>query len=168
MRRKTIIILIFLALPLSAWAGEVFVQSCHDGDTCSIQVAGLALKVRLAGIDAPEIGRKKGAEQAFAKESRDALNAMVAGKKIEVGQYGLDAFNRPLVTLRTEAGKIVNEELVRLGLAEVYEGNKAFDTTKLKLLQSQAKNGRLGVWSLGARYVSPYLYRKKAKASEEG
>ncbi|HEX5037889.1 MAG TPA: thermonuclease family protein [bacterium] len=168
MGRKVIIFLIFFALPLSAWAGEVMVQSCHDGDTCAIQVAGLALKVRLAGIDAPEMGRKKGSEQPFARESRDALNAMVAGKKVEVGQYGIDAYNRPLVTLKTPSGTIVNEELVKLGLAEIYEGNKAFDLTKLKLLQSQAQNGRRGVWSLGARYVSPYLYRKKSKVSEEG
>lgn len=167
MRRKAIFFLIFSLWAASVAAGEVMIQSCSDGDTCAVQVAGLALKVRLAGIDAPETGRKKGGGQPFARESKEALNQMAAGKKLQIAQYGLDAFNRPLVTIRAESGAIVNEELVRLGLAEVYEGNEKYDVTRLRALQSEAKSARRGMWSLGTRYVSPYLYRKRGRLNRE-
>jgi micrococcal nuclease len=163
MGRKIIIFLALLALPLRAWAGDVMIQSCHDGDTCTVQVAGLSIKVRLVGIDAPEIGKKKGSEQPFAKESRDALNEMVAGKSLQIAQYGIDAFNRPLVTIRMESGALANEELVRQGLAEVYDGSEHYDRATLRSLQAQAKSAGRGIWSLGGRYVSPTVYRKKMK-----
>ena len=48
-----------LAVAVPAW-GELFgrVVAVHDGDTISILVAGRPLRVRLAGIDAPERGSR--------------------------------------------------------------------------------------------------------------
>lgn len=167
MGRKAIFLLIFTLWTASAAAGEVMIQSCSDGDTCSVQVAGLAFKVRLIGIDAPEMGRKKGTGQPFAREAKDALNQMAAGKKLPIAQHGLDAFNRPLVMIRLEDGNLANERLVAAGLAEVYEGQTRFDLTRLRYLQDRAKSERRGIWSLGSKYVSPYLYRKRARLGRE-
>lgn len=163
MRRKAFFLLVFSLWTAPLAAGEVTVQSCNDGDTCAVQAAGLSFKVRLVGIDAPEKGRKKGSEQPFALEARDALNAMVKGKKVQALQYGIDAYNRPLVVFRLEQIPNVNETLVRLGLAEVYEQAENYDLANLRALQAQAKSARRGVWSLGAAYESPYLHRKKSR-----
>lgn len=45
------------ALALPDFRNVEFV-SCHDGDTCTFLVGGDPTPVRLAGIDAPEIGRR--------------------------------------------------------------------------------------------------------------
>lgn len=59
--------LIGLLLAALLWASQAaalpdfkdveFVR-CHDGDTCTFLVEGEPVNVRLAGIDAPEIGRR--------------------------------------------------------------------------------------------------------------
>lgn len=161
MKRRFIYFLLILnVFSQTLWAGEAMVQSCHDGDTCTVQVAGLSIKVRLVGIDAPEVGRKRMGGQPFGEEAGDFLNKRVAGKKLNLTQYGIDAYNRPLVTIETPEKTLVNEELVRNGLAEVYEGKTKYDITNLEKLQGQAKSEKKGMWSLGSRYESPYHYRK--------
>jgi len=167
MRRKTFFLTLFALWAASAAAGEVTVQSCSDGDTCAVQVAGFAFKVRLIGVDAPETDRKKGGGQPFAQEAKQALNRMAAGKRLEVTQQGLDAYNRPLVTIRLEDGDLANERLVAAGLAEVYEGPIKYDASRLRYLQDRAKSEGRGMWSLGAKYVSPYVYRKRKRLEAE-
>ncbi|HSA59566.1 MAG TPA: thermonuclease family protein [bacterium] len=167
MGRKTFFLAFFALWAASAAAGEATIQSCSDGDTCAVQVAGFAFKVRLIGVDAPEMGRRKGEGQPFAREAKDALNRMVAGKRLEIAQHGLDGYNRPLVTIRLEDGDMANERLVAAGLAEVYEGPSKYDTSRLRYLQDRAKSEGRGMWSLGSKYVSPYLYRKRARLSAE-
>jgi endonuclease YncB( thermonuclease family) len=161
-RRTTFAMLLFL-WAASVSAAEVMFQSCSDGDTCAVQVAGLAIKVRLIGVDAPETSRRKGEGQPFSREAKEALNRMVAGKKLELAQYGLDAFNRPLVTIRLEDGDLANERMVAAGLAEVYEAPSKYDPSRLLYLQERAKSEGRGMWSLGSRYVSPHVYRKKMR-----
>lgn len=163
MRRKAFFLALFALWTASAVAGEATIQSCNDGDTCAVQAAGFSFKVRLIGVDAPETGRKKGAGQPFAQEAKEALNRMVAGKRLEVTQRGLDAYNRPLVTIRLEDGNLANERLVAMGFAEVYAATEKYDLSKLLELQARAKSERRGMWSLGAKYVSPSVYRKKMR-----
>jgi endonuclease YncB( thermonuclease family) len=136
------------------------VQSCSDGDTCTVQVEGLSFRVRLLGIDAPEVAHKGRPGQPFGQDAKEALNALVAGKRLEVTQHGIDSYNRPLVTIAV-GETLVNEELVRRGLAEVWEGKSTFNLTKLRLLQGEARKSKRGIWSLGEAYVSPHLFRKR-------
>jgi endonuclease YncB( thermonuclease family) len=52
-----------LALSCSSWAGtpaEGVVVSVHDGDTLTVLVGKQEVKVRLAEIDAPEVGQPYG------------------------------------------------------------------------------------------------------------
>lgn len=162
MRRKIYFFLLLILWTASAAAGEVTVQSCSDGDTCAVQVAGLSFKVRLVGIDAPEKGRRKGEEQPFAIEAKLALNRLVQGKKLQADQYGIDAYNRPLVVLRDGKNNI-NGEMIRLGLAEVYERAENYDLREFEALQQQAQSASRGVWTQGRSYESPYDYRKRQR-----
>lgn len=161
MKTKFFMVFVIILSSSNIFAGEVMVQSCHDGDTCAVQTEGLAFKVRLVGIDAPEVagrGQKRG--QPFGTESKNFLNAMVAGKVLKITQYGLDPYNRPLVTI--EVGKLIaNEEMIRAGLAEVYGGKTTYNLKTLERLANEAKVSKRGIWSLGEDYQSPYVYRKK-------
>lgn len=164
MKRKVLLMIIVIqCFSWTARAAELHVQSCSDGDTCHVQASGLALKVRLAAIDAPEIGRKGKTSQPFARESRDRLNQLVSGKKVTFTQYGIDAYNRPLVEITRveDTDTNVNLILVKEGLAEIYSGRTPVDLKPYHDVQNAAKSQQKGIWSLGSGYESPYRYRKK-------
>ncbi len=87
------------------------VVSVHDGDTLrAIDEGKVERKVRLVGIDAPEIG------QAFGTKSRDGLTAMVKGKSVEVHADSEDRYGRTLARIEVE-GRDVNRQMVVDGLA---------------------------------------------------
>jgi len=153
---------IYLTKQLSAldqWT-EVKVINCHDGDTCHVEVSGaLTFKVRLAGIDCPELGNKRNKNQSLAPEARDFLNSKVKGKKVFLRQIDLDHYNRPIVEMKIKE-KIVNLQLLEKGLAEVYRksGPKLEKSIYYKA-ESTAKKSKLGIWGL-AHYQTPHQYRK--------
>jgi micrococcal nuclease len=111
----------------------------YDGDTFTLSSG---LKVRLIGINAPEIG------QEYATTSRDYLASLVIGKKVrlEKDRTDLDKYDRLLRYVYVE-DVFVNEELVKAGLAVAKDYYP--DTAKSSLLekaQSEAKNASLGIW----------------------
>ncbi|MBY0404616.1 MAG: thermonuclease family protein, partial [Cyanobacteria bacterium] len=59
----------------SAQADQVLY--CHDGDTCRLVGPLGEYKVRLFGVDAPEI------KQAYGEAARDFLNGFIQGKDVE-------------------------------------------------------------------------------------
>lgn len=55
-----------------------------DGDTINVQTAGGEARVRLIGLDTPEINRDGGQDDCYAQEARDDLNALVYGQTVEL------------------------------------------------------------------------------------
>ena len=105
-----------------------------DGDTLSIDFDlgfFLTLKetVRLAGIDAPEINTKKGKEAAefVEKELRNAHLIIETRKKEKYGRYLAYVYYskkyKDFVDI-VRHGKLLNDELVRAGLANRYGAGK--------------------------------------------
>jgi micrococcal nuclease len=144
-------------------SAEVF--HCHDGDTCRVKVAdGLWLNVRLAGIDAPEVAKARGAKkgQVFGNEAREYLNKIVKGRKIELRQVDLDPYNRPVVELFDKESNI-NLQLIEEGYAEVYRGKtKRFDKSLYLKAEEKAQKAKKGIWSLSS-YQSPKDFRQEQK-----
>jgi micrococcal nuclease len=138
------------------------VYYCHDGDTCRILVAdGLWINVRLAGIDAPEVGskhRKGKSGQPMGNEARDFLNEKLKGKQVTVRQTDLDPYNRPVVEILLGETNI-NLEVIRAGFAEAYRGKtKRITTATYLAAEEQAKTEKKGVWSMKS-YQSPKAFR---------
>ena len=104
---------------------KAIVTNIYDGDTITVNIdLGFGtwifdVKLRLYGIDTPEI---RGEERPEGLESRDWLRiAIPVGSEItlethkdKTGKYG-----RYLATIYSN-GKNLNEEMVKLGLAERY------------------------------------------------
>lgn len=107
MMKALLLLALFLTLASPAMA-ERFV-SCHDGDTCTLESG---LRVRFAGIDAPEIG------QPFALEARDYLAQMVVGRESQLECSGWSYKRRVCDVLVN--GMDVQKELVGWGLAYDY------------------------------------------------
>jgi micrococcal nuclease len=110
-----------------------------DGDTIELEDGN---RVRLFGIDAPEIGEK------FSQEARLALERMVLGKRVTIEKdptKDKDKYGRLLRYVFVD-GKIVNCEILRLGLAK----NLAKRESKYDCFwraEEEAREKKLGIWS---------------------
>ena len=56
-------------------------------------------KLRVLGIDPPEVSRNGKPGQPFDEEARDYLDHLVGGKTVRVDAYGPDKYNRVLAAL---------------------------------------------------------------------
>jgi endonuclease YncB( thermonuclease family) len=132
-----------------------------DGDSIRVTAEGLSLMVRLAGIDAPETGAEGITGQPFALDATRALEGLVLEKEVTLAWYGADAYNRVLAELYA-GGILVNLELVRLGLAEAWQGKppRGFDPGPYLQAEAGARSRGLGIWSQGRGYVSPRQWRQ--------
>jgi len=59
-------------------------------------------------------------------------------------------------------GKNVTLEMIKAGLAEVYRGRppRGFDLAPYRKAETKAKKDKRGMWTLGAKYISPRDWRK--------
>ena len=90
-----------------------------DGDT--IWLAGE--KIRLLGIDAPELtGAKCAAESALARQAAERLAALTQGR-IVVAREGTDRYGRTLARLSVAAGDL-GGILIAEGLARPWTGRR--------------------------------------------
>ncbi len=147
---------------------SITIKHCHDGDTCQVKLeGGLWFSVRLAGIDAPEIGRSNRknttAGQPLGIESRDALiKILSSSQRVTMSQIDLDPFNRPVVEIFAD-DTCVNLKMLELGMAERYRGkSKLAKHQTYDAAEQQAKANRVGIWVL-KNYQSPSKWRKDRK-----
>src|SRR6266576_1201492 len=85
----------------------VFVRAVLDGDTIDVSTVG---RVRLLGIDAPELGRGFDTSAPFGREARERLASLVLHRWVRLEQDGpvLDVYNRRLAYVMREDGVFVN------------------------------------------------------------
>jgi micrococcal nuclease len=155
---------IFLLLaPALLCAGQFKIIRVSDGDTVKAQGYDIEIKVRLVGIDAPETSRKKhDPGQPYSQKSKEYLAALVLNKTVDIRGYGLDRYGRVLGVIHFE-NRDINLEMVKAGLAEVYQGKppKGFDLAPYLEAEQGAREAKKGMWSLGEKYISPRDWRKR-------
>lgn len=161
----SVLITILLVLVATAQAGQFKVTRVYDGDTVKAVGHDIEIKVRLVSIDAPET--KKGKHkpgQPFGQKAKKFLAGMVLNKIVDIKGYGLGRYNRILGVIFVD-GKNVNLELVKAGLAEVYRGKppRVFDLKPYLQAEAEAKKAKRGMWSLGVKYISPKVWRKRKR-----
>jgi endonuclease YncB( thermonuclease family) len=153
--------LIFIC-PAVASAIHLKIVRVYDGDTVKAIGQSIEIKVRLAGIDAPETSKRKHQPgQPFSEASKKFLTGLVLNKDVEIKGYGLGPNNRIIGEIFVD-GKNVNQEMVRTGLAEVYRGKSPgqLDLKPYRKLEIEVRNAGRGVWSQGNDYTSPKAWRK--------
>ena len=93
------------------------VSHVHDGDTLQLSDGR---KVRLIGINTPELARDPVPEERFAVAARNALRQLLADGDFQVGiRYGrerFDRYSRVLAHVFTSAGGNVQALLLQRGL----------------------------------------------------
>ena len=122
----TLLTALFLFFPIASLAGQFKVIRVYDGDSIKALGHDIEIMVRLVGIDAPEISHKKGQSiQPYSQKSKKHLAGLILNKTVEIKGYGLDRYNRTLGVIYLD-GKNINLEMIRVGLAEVYQGKSPY------------------------------------------
>ncbi len=127
------------------------VVGISDGDTITISSGKRSVKIRLHGIDCPEMG------QAFGRRAKIFIDSLCLGKEVRVVVRGADKYGRVLGEVVLAEGTNLNHCMVREGLAWWYKKYSHDDTT-LSRLQNQARTGRRGLW-IQSNPVPPWVYR---------
>lgn len=132
------------------------VVAVYDGDTVTVASADTRHKIRVAGIDAPEL------RQAAGKESRDALRAAVLHKAVAVEWHKRDRYGR-IVGKVWQRRKDAGLGQVRNGWAwhyKKYQGEQsAKDRAAYARAEQSARASRRGLWAQQAP-VSPEVFRR--------
>ncbi len=111
----------------------------NDGDTVTcLDTTGRRVKVRLVGIDAPEL------DQPHGRGSRAALLAKLAGGVVRVEGAAHDQHGRLLGTLHLD-DRDLNREMVAEGWAWAFTGFAEDDD--LVAAESAARRQRRGIWA---------------------
>ena len=110
----------------------------HDGDTVSVRTARGLVRVRLVGIDCPELAQRHG------QEAKAFTERLVIGREVRVETDGVDQYERVLGRLFVD-GTDVNAALVRQGMAWRYERGPA--DRVLVDAERAAKAARAGLWA---------------------
>jgi endonuclease YncB( thermonuclease family) len=156
-------LLFALCLATSADARETFVGPVTyvtDGDTLWVQPdgGGAARKLRLTGMDAPEICQHGG------KAAHDLLAQLALHRRVVVNVAYFDRYGRGLATVRLD-GRDLGAQMVRAGLAWSYgwRGRPGIYAAE----EAFARQSRLGVF-VAAHPESPRQFRKRHGSCHAG
>lgn len=141
---------------------QATVTDIVDGDTIRVEIGGQEFRVRYIGIDAPEVARDNNPGERLGPEATQANERLVGGRQVilETDTSNTDQFGRLLRYVWLPPGTdypygttttdwlLVNEELVRLGLADARRYPP--DTREQDLLNAAENDARaagLGLWA---------------------
>lgn len=142
-----ILILCLFWFVTASHAGQFKVTRVTDGDTIKVTDNGSKIKIRLAGIDAPETSKKKHeAGQPFSRKSTQYLASLVLNKSVAVKSYVTDRYGRTLGVVFVN-GNNVNLAMIEAGLAEVYRGRpaKGYNPQPYKIAEQEARRNKRGI-----------------------
>jgi micrococcal nuclease len=144
-------------------SAPVLVRSVIDGDTIDVATVG---RVRLLGIDAPEVGHGFDTSAPFGREARERLTQLVLHRWVRLEQESStrDVYSRHLAYVLTEDGVCVNAALVRDGLARVSARVPLTRLPELQRAEADARAFRRGMWATAPSIPAP-SYTRRSKAS---
>ena len=164
----TLALCLILPTAYAEFTGKVV--SVADGDTITVLRGREQVKIRLAGIDAPE---KK---QAFGNVAKERMNEMVFGKEVRVDDRKKDRYGRTVGRVWvaipeckvTDCPKTLDAgmALLTVGLAwhyKKYEMEQPEEERgQYSFAETEARAKRVGLWQ-DAKPVPPWEWRKEKR-----
>lgn len=126
-----------------------------DGDSLVVKVQGVAMEIRLAAIDAPEL------DQPYGRNAKQELVSLASGAQLVIEPLDTDRYGRTVAQV-WNGNTHLNAELVKRGAAWFYaefaHGAALYD------VEQDARNAKRGLWALppGDR-VEPWVWRERAR-----
>jgi len=128
------------------------VAAVHDGDTVTaVDASGRRQRIRLVGIDAPEL------DQPMGRQARAALAARVEGRALAVEGTARDQHGR-LLAILWAGDSNVNQSLVADGWAWAFTGFG--DDDALVDLEATARHAHRGLWA-DPHPIAPSAWRER-------
>ncbi len=168
MRVLLIILLLLQTQSLSAKLRRAEIISVHDGDTVRVRDSGREFRIRLLGIDSPELEQRPWGEC-----SRLALCSALGSRLCDFKHQYLsyeydvqhkDKYHRDLAYIYNSRGEMLNQVLLKSGYAVVFilEPNTRY-ASQLKDAEAYARKQHIGIWQQGKLGLSqsPYEFRKR-------
>ena len=135
------------------WQGEVV--GITDGDSIKVMHNGKAERIRLYGIDTPEM------RQAYGKRAKQFTSSQVFRRTVQVEPVVTDRYGRTVAMVYLQNRAIsLNEAIVKAGFAWVYRKycTAVFCAGWLDL-EREARGKGVGLWADGDP-VPPWEFRK--------
>ena len=159
------------ATDLARYHGQKFlVVKVIDGDTLHLAAPDRGheiTRIRLLGIDAPEMGPGKNERMYFADQSttfarRLALDKVV-GVYLDERAGSRDRYERLLAYIELPDGQFLNEELLSAGRAYADRRFRHSYYQKYLQLEAAARSGGQGLWKeVTPEQVPPWLQRMQS------
>jgi micrococcal nuclease len=150
-KRSLSFLAIICLIPLLAFA-QTFSGKCvgiTDGDTIRVLKDGKEVKIRLDGIDCPEMG------QDFGNKAKRFTSDLGFGKIVEVHQKDIDKYGRTVARVIVD-GKDISLELVKAGLAWHYKEYSS--DSELASAENLARGNEDGLWAM-KNPIAPWDFR---------
>ena len=153
---------LLLALSCGAAVAQVAELSApvigiSDGDTIRVLHEGVSKRIRLWGIDCPELG------QPFGTTAKKFTGDLAFGKIVKIRVRDVDRYHRIVAEIVLPDGRMLNTELVKAGLAWWYRRYAKSDA-ELQRLETEAREAKRGLWA-DPNPVPPWEWRKQKAAA---
>jgi endonuclease YncB( thermonuclease family) len=130
---------------------QVRVRKVIDADTLEVEAGdGTTARVRLLGVDAPEVSHPRRPLEYQAEEALRFVRRLCEGRA--VGLLGdpraddRDSFGRLLRYVRLPDGRLLNAELLREGYAFAFVRFPFAERERFERYERDARERRVGVW----------------------
>lgn len=150
-----VLLILLMPFPVHAWPARVVAVT--DGDTLDVEPAagGDRIRVRLHGIDAPEL------RQSHGQAARDFVIKAVLFREVEVVEtpQRRDRYGRTIAVVVFD-GRGLQAELLKAGLAWVWP-RYCRNCSEWQALQDEARGAGRGLWQ-EPDPIPPWLWRKRS------
>lgn len=123
-----------------------------DGDSMEVTQGGRTVVIRLRGVDAPEIS------QPYGRIAMVAVFRQTFGKVVRIETYGIDSHGRTIGDVYLPDDTLLNQEMVKLGLAWWY--CKESQDEDLRQLELEARDDKRGLWK-DLTPSPPWVFRQR-------
>ena len=131
------------------------VVAIADGDTFALLTEDKKqVKIRLHGVDCPE---KKAH---FGAQAKEFTGKLIFGKVVAARKTSTDRYRRTVAIVYLPDGRVLNEELLKAGLAWHYK--KHDRNPRWAKMEVAARKDRKGLWTL-QNPIPPWEFRKEQK-----
>lgn len=171
-----VLLLCTILFPLPAWAKEPLriiegvVEKVSDGDTLTVMSGSTKVKVRLYGIDAPEvekvnrrIGKVSKPGQSCGEEARQALKERVQNRLVRLEVVDIDRYHRSVALVKL-GSRDVNREMVQEGWAWAFRKYLGRSDSYFLDDEEKARSEKRGVWK-ETNPEPPWEFRKRTRTS---
>lgn len=134
------------------------VERVDDGDTLRVVMNGQQVRVRIFGIDAPELN------QPYGREALEEARRLLANRTVTLVQEDVDPYGRVVASLAVD-GHDVGTDLVNNGAA--WHFTQFSKSSTLAAAERNARAAGRGLWAL-PHPVAPWQFRGDERADGRG